>query len=344
MGRYVELGGFKDDNFKRNYFVDNNAIDTEQKIDNFYSLFQNTDIYRSIFSFSDIKFNETLLYGPFYLDFDIQIKSPKDFRMVARDTLLITTMIEEEMGLSEDVIKIYFSGSKGFHVIIDPEIFGAKPSYNLNMIYKRMAIFFNKHTMYNTIDINIYDQRRLFRIENSINKKTGLYKVRISRKDLLNITTIQDIQKYASSKKEILSDNKIESFHARLFFNRFKLIEDCKAINQKKSKKPAKLFFATKKILPCVQKIIKEGITKGNRNNTSVSITSSLIQSGFDRNEIEEYIHEWNKLNSPPLSNKELTSTINSAFTLAYQEKYYGCTFFKERGQCVDGCRLLEED
>ena len=100
------------------------------------------------------------------------------------------------------MVQIYFSGSKGFHILVEPEVFGIEPRQNLNEQYKTIASELNKQTIYKTIDVRIYDRRRLFRFPNSINAKTGLYKVPIRQKDLRGIT-IEKIQEYASEPREI---------------------------------------------------------------------------------------------------------------------------------------------
>ena len=83
----------------------------------------------------------------------------------------------KELGVEENKLQIFFSGNKGFHLIIPAELFGIKPSKNLNKIYRKMAKSFCEKIQNKTLDLGIYDRRRLLRIPNSINSKANLYKI-----------------------------------------------------------------------------------------------------------------------------------------------------------------------
>jgi hypothetical protein len=75
--------------------------------------------------------------------------------------------------LSESAV-VYFSGSKGFHLGIPSQLFGLEPSVDLPAKIKRIALAIAKEV---SIDTSIYEKNRLWRVPNTINSKSGLYKI-----------------------------------------------------------------------------------------------------------------------------------------------------------------------
>jgi hypothetical protein len=57
--------------------------------------------------------------------------------------------------------------------------------------------------------------------------------------------------------------------------------------------------------------------------------------------EVTEIIEYWNATKNPdPLDKSELKTTIRSAFTNAQQNRYYGCTVFKDLDVCIKDCPI----
>jgi hypothetical protein len=99
----------------------------------------------------------------------------------------------EEHGMNTKTTKIYFSGSKGFHYEIPAKLFGLEPSPNLNEVLKNLVCRLMPDIQ---VDPNIYDKVRLWRLPNTINSKTGLYKIQLSAYELSTLS-IDEIKKMA---------------------------------------------------------------------------------------------------------------------------------------------------
>ena len=344
MNNYlIELGGIKNKYFRRNYYI---PIDDtfDDEVINFLEETNNTDMYYSIYTYQNEDIENCPLYAPLYFDLDLEIESEADFRKIVRDTLLVVSYLEEEFKIPEDMIQIYFSGSKGFHVIVEPEILGIEPSPDLNIQFKTVAQEVSKITIYNTIDTKIYDRRRLFRFPNSINGKTSLYKVPITMNDLRKMD-YEKIQEYASEPKEIeLAEPEfVESAQKKL---KKILLVDKLRNSRRRNKNKSKVGISSERreLLPCVKAILKSGIGKGARNNTSVALASSMLQSGIPQDEIIDELLVWNEMNDPPLPESEVLTTVRSAYSLVQSGRGYGCTFFKDHGFCVgETCPLFRK-
>jgi len=76
------------------------------------------------------------------------------------------------------------------------------------------------------------------------------------------------------------------------------------------------------KELPCIEKI-KQGVAVGHLNNACFRLTINYKEKGIPNPEIETLIRVWNTKNEVPLTERKLTTILNSVFTKNY--KSYGC-------------------
>ena len=68
-----------------------------------------------------------------------------------------------------DCIRIFFSGSKGFHLELPSSLFGIEPCTNLPYRLKKTM-----QKLEFDVDMSMYQHNRLWRLPNTINSKTNL--------------------------------------------------------------------------------------------------------------------------------------------------------------------------
>ena len=328
----IEMGGVKNGHFTRNYFIESKELKNNL---NRYD----GDIYSTIYKYDSTDQNTANYIAPLYLDLDID-DIEINFLKVKQDLLLVMRRLKTVFNISDKDIELYFSGSKGFHILVSHSIFGFEPSRDINKQYKKIAIDLKTYTVNKSVDTKIYDNKRLFRVPNTINHKTGLYKVPISYDKIKEINSFEELRKYASSKKPMMP--RIYKFNpkARLAFD--EMIERIDSEEKAKvNTKLAKEFIQRKELLPCVQYILNHGAAKGNRNNSTVALANSLFQVGKEYGEVLEIISYWNATkNEDPLDDSEIRTTVQSAYNNAQANRYYGCTMFKDLDVCVKGCPI----
>ena len=328
----IEMGGVKNGYFTRNHFIEINQLN--QHLKNY-----DGDIYSTIYRYDSKDQNTANFIAPLYLDLDID-DIEHNFYKIKQDLALVLRRLKTVFSLSDKDIELYFSGSKGFHILVNHNIFGFKPSRDINKQYKKVAVDLKTYTVNKTIDTKIYDNKRLFRIPNTINHKTGLYKVAISYEKIKNMNSYDELKSYASKPK--ISKPCVYKYNhkAREAFDA--LIERIDAEEKAKiNTKLAKEFIQKRELLPCVQYILKNGCAKGQRNNTTVALANSLFQVGKDFDEVLEIITYWNsEKNEDPLDQAEIRTTVMSAYNNAKQNRFYGCTVFRDLDVCVKGCPI----
>lgn len=326
----VEIGGSINGNFKRNILCDTSNVKKELE----KYLF--TDKYVTVYKYANTNQDLSTVVAPLYLDLDIDdIKNNYD--KLKRDLHLIYRQLKRILYLEDKDIEIYFSGSKGFHIMINEKVLRLDPARNLNEDYKMFALRLKSFTIYKTIDTKIYDKKRLFRVVNTINSKTGLYKVPITLKQI-NEFNYDDLIKWASEPKDIKPKIYIENKKSKQAFLDY--IHNLREEEKKKiNHKVAREMLEKKELLPCVKYILQNGASKGQRNNIANVLASALLQCGKPLDETLDIMQIWNsKKNEPALPEKEIIITTNSAYKNFEAGRKYGCSSLKMLGVCVKNC------
>lgn len=110
-----------------------------------------------------------------------------DLELTRKDAITLCERLIQS-GIEQNKIKIYFSGSKGFHIELDTTDSFSRTEYE--NILKNLAGDLS------TLDTKVTDEQRIFRIALTKHPKTGLYKIPLTLKELQN-STIEHIKKDA---------------------------------------------------------------------------------------------------------------------------------------------------
>lgn len=343
-----ELGGATKKGFRRNIFVDRDFA-YGQQVERYRRQFNNTDIYVCMYSYErpdniaakDISYNEHLsdrnAISSLYLDFDMEGKTDDAYDGLRFQCERVIHVLANIWKIPVNMLQIYFSGNKGFHVVVPHEALGLKPCLNINDIHKRAAMFFKVQFSADTLDTGIYDRRRLFRLPNSINAKSGLHKVPVTIGQLHEFSREQMTEWAGEPRPFQFVVPRYIPEAARQFAG----IVRIKETHKEKPKKKIEIPKKKQRMLPCVDSILRSSIPKGSRNRTMVALASSIMQAGYDFEETLEIIEEWNQQNDPPVSDHEVQVTVWSAAREIENGRGWGCSSFRELGFCVgDTCRV----
>lgn len=334
--KYVEIGGKINNVFRRNIMT--TSLNKKKMI----KQYNFTDTYSTIYKYDNKNQDMANIIAPFYIDLDIE-DLEKDFDKLKRDIMLLTRKLKTLFKLTDENIQYFFSGSKGFHIIIPYSIFGIKPCRDLNDKYKMLAIELKSYTITKSIDTRIYDTKRLFREVNTINTKTNLYKVPITIKNIKEFS-YEELIEYAKAPKEEYKVDSSYNQEADIAFNNL-IIELKERQKRTINHKVARQMLENKELLPCVKYILQNGAQKGGRNNTAMALASSLYQRNpNDYEEVLDIMKTWNiKKLDTPLAERELENTVKSAYRNVQDGKRYGCAAFIDLGICVKGCPIRKK-
>lgn len=305
---------------------------SRQEVLNFLDKHNRTDVYYTVYTYYGEDKSSCPILAPMYFDFDDD-DVEKNYKEERSEVLRTIGLLKQWFHVPEEVVQVYFSGHKGFHVIVPSEVFGLQPEPNLNDKMKLVMQRVRQTLESERIDRRIYDRKRLFRIPNTINSKSGLYKIPLNIQ-WLRQASFEDICRLATRPQLMLWPAPKVIPEAK------KALEDWLKTQSKEAKTikktgEFKIPDKEQELLPCVKSILQNGVSEGGRNNTTVALASSLLQSGRTFETVEEILTGWNEYNDPPLAPAELHTTLMSAYSMLRNGKRYGCGAIRDLGLCL---------
>jgi len=258
------------------------------------------DHYRTYFRFTDdyLKYYERTksvkgYSGKCYADFIPIDIDDEDLKNAWLKTKELISFLDFDYGF--DVQHLFFSGSKGFHLYLPSVCFGTFiPSENLNDIFKSIVMDIAGEVA----DSVNYDKNRLFRLVNTKNSKSGLYKIPLTYSEFNNgIDSILELAKNKRSDSHPgISDN-IKNDQFIELYQKYK-IEEKQTIHSN--------GFLNK---------IANGVREGNRDNTAIKIVGTLRKAGHDKEFTKAILTGWNRGNTPPLDDSTINKCIQSGYS-----------------------------
>jgi len=250
--------------------------------------------------------------GPAYmLYFPIDIDG-EDSLIVARD--IIDFLYDHEVPV--EYIRVFFSGRKGFHIMIPNGMIGSEPSENISSYMRK---FYELLLGLELVDTSIYNHVRLFRYPNTIHSETGLYKYELTIQQLQTLS-FEQIKSLATKpsdyKAPLYQGSPIPFLHnywneavsrSTSIIKQFTISDD--------TPEEAKYY--------CYKAIFRRGADEGERNETALRAAWILKKTGLPMEIAMDTMKKWNLLNKPPLSEREIETVTKHAFEHSYK---FGCT------------------
>lgn len=265
-------------------------------------------LFASIFSYPtrDPYIGEPI--SPLYLDFDKEDNPDK----ARKEAVATVKKIIDEYKISEASIAIAFSGRKGVSITIPPEVFNALPSNDLPLVWKSIAKDLQARLHLKTIDIAVYDRRRLWRMLNSKHNITGLFKIPLTLTELENLD-IEKIKPLAANLREPFIQAQI---HPTPEAERLYLEHKEKTENWLSTRKPQfqKDTIKATDDPPCIKRLIEIGAQKGNRNTQTFQLAVYYPSKDLTAQDIETRCARFAAKSDQPLTMQEI-ETIGSFST-----------------------------
>src|SRR3989338_458873 len=245
---------------------------------------------RAVDSKPTISGYEGKVWAPYFpIDID-----HSDFGVAVRAARFLASFFLDGWEVEPNALLIYFSGSKGFHLMLDTRVFGkVVPSRSIPLIFSAMRRHLVQELpegLDQAIDLSIKDRVRLLRLPNTMHEKSNLHKVFMSREELdtLDRNAIFDLAQTARTLSVtdetglLWQSNVTVSRDAARFFKRLR-----RQVRQI-TKKPFEYHFRHPEDLshlafPCagVQTIWQSHVEPGYRNNCAIRLASEFRLLGL---------------------------------------------------------------
>ncbi|WP_332648830.1 DNA primase small subunit domain-containing protein [Lysinibacillus sp. 54212] len=236
--------------------------------------------------------------APLYFDLDHE-----DNPAISQaDAVKLIEFFTEELDIRESDIWVYFSGSKGFHILINSQALGIEPGFDLHKVFKHIAGYLVHRLELQSLDLVVYTAKRMLRLPNTIHQKTRKYKIELTI-DELKDKTLDEIKemagqprrpeelKYTSAaRKEALA---LRTSAAHFYKDKRKEFLEAAATSKKQYDTET---FSFKKGKPpvCVEDILNNGWKKdGDRNQATVQLACYFKDAGHTKDETLAILEEW---------------------------------------------------
>lgn len=289
--------------------------------------------------------------APLYFDLDYS-ENPA---VAQEEAIKLVEFFTGELDIQEQDLHIYFSGSKGFHILVDERALGVEPRKDLQRVYKHIAGYLRyrlgevqeqedengrpvEHTEpLKAVDLVVYTVKRMLRLPYSRHQKTGLYKIELTLQQLKELT-LDEIKERARTGQPIQREEKTvrKRPKAGIFYaDKLHEYEEAAATVSDKRNKTEYVFVKDKPPV-CVEDILNNGWKKdGDRNNATVQLCCYFKAAGYKKEEatsiLEDWVVKFTSADSRYSIQQRKANTRNVIESVYGSEKDYqfGCAFIR---------------
>ena len=256
------------------------------------------------------------------------------------DAIKIITFFMERFGFTEDEVRVYFSGSKGFHILVNPIVLGIKPDKNLHRFFKLIVTYLVTQLGLKSLDTSIYGHARMLRLVNSAHHKSGLFKVELYHEELKGdleriITFLAKSPRddfYPPDIQELQLNDAANDWYLKKVqeFTEAQRMEELSATSSKDE-----ILSKMESAPACVQFIMERGILKsGDRNKATMALAAYHKATGMSQKDTEASLVCWVKKIPASMTSSSaseaIASTVSCVKTVYQEDKYrFGCAYIR---------------
>jgi hypothetical protein len=277
--------------------------------------------------------------APLYFDLD-HAENPA---ISQADAIKLVDFFLNELDVKETDIWVYFSGSKGFHILINSQALGITPRNDLHKIYKHIAGYLVHKLGLQSLDLVVYTAYRMLRLPDSMHQKTHLFKIGLTIEELRTLT-LDEIKEKARSprrneglptrqEREEALDLRVKAAH----FYTAKMVEyEEAAATANKRYEKEEFHFIKGRPPVCVTDILEGGWKKdGDRNQATVQLACYFKDAKYTKEEAVAILTEWVTKHTSAKSQYQIDQRVantKSVIDAVYSEDNtyrFGCAFIR---------------
>ena len=266
-----------------------------------------------------------ILYMPDEFILDIDGKNPKN----AREKTIGLTILLDDLCIP---YQPYFSGT-GFHLGIPGSAFRWKPCPDLHLKVKDELMV---KGIYEYADSSVSDKTRLIRVVNTLNSKSKLWKIPLSKAELNG--AIDKIQELAAGKRHTYEWITLECEPVFDVLERKTRASDKEFETVTLGRNPDPVWY------PCIQKMM-DGSPQGSRHQIALRIAAHL-RWRYPEHTVRIIMEDWRQrvdVKSHPFSKNEMDKIVTDCYEGHNGNGYnYGCSDIWMDKNCQSTCRLYK--
>jgi len=266
--------------------------------------------------------NGNTVSSPLYADFDGV--------GCERDVINLAEIIETEFGLLPE---IYFSGNRGFHIMIPLTVGHTHP-------HRISKMFFETMSKSEFLDKQVYAARHLLRCDGSYHAKSGLYKTKITLDELrLGMDYIRSVsnksqpERIASQKKD--TSSLIRFLHTIIHRVNAEIREEREKNEYRNTNDNTESSFVPN----CIREIITNEPLNGEWNETITTLARWFNNKGYQKEDAIAIMFNQDHFNDDQVH-------VNRVFSSVYRRpSFFGCeNNHILQAYCCETCPFNEEE
>lgn len=288
-----------------------------------------------------------------FLPLDIDAHPPET-RLEAALELARRTwdLLVERWQVPAAAVHAYFSGGKGFHLLLDTRACGrVAPSGDLHRVLSRLRLEILAalpDAARPLFDLAIGDKVRLLRLPNTRHAGSGLFKVPLAA-DELRRAGVDDIRALARAPRPLTRVAAAGLVPLEAVAPVPALVERFERARRaaRRGRAPHPYRRAAPPAAPeaalCAARLAmwRADVAPGGRNNAAIRLASAFRLAGYGRDETAALLRDWAARQRRPLPARELDAVTDSAYARPYPYTY-GCHDEVVRAACPFAGRLGE--
>jgi DNA primase large subunit len=288
-------------------------------------------------------------YVPIYFDLD----SKDNLEKARQDAIRIINHFQA-IGADDDVIRIYFSGSKGFHITVEPSVFGIEPHPELSYKIKEACNDTALQLGLSTFDSTVYSIRRMWRLPDSVHGGSGLNCVELTHGEI--VQSVDVIKKIAEEPRHesfggIPPHQPADKDWWKHYQRQYEDMKDAERLQPK-----GDIIVAADGSDPaCIQDVMENGMRKiGTRHRAVLQLVTYFWKKGLSREETLEKVTEWSLSDDtmtssgkiPSINEKKsgVRSVVYSIYAKEKEDWKFACGSIRALGGDAGDCIACEWD
>ncbi len=244
----------------------------------------------------------------------------------------ICSHLLDRWGIPEGAIHPYFSGQKGFHLLVDTRAFGLRgASRAIPEVLHRLTVRLSREVgpPGGALDLALRDRVRLLRLPNTRHEATGRFKVSVTLEALMEAPLEAVLERARRPRPlERTDPSGLLPRYPMEPCPRAAAVWDEEAAGRaRRDGAPGRVpEVAGRPLLSCParRRLLEGPAPVGQRNNTAIRLASWLREAGWDAPAVEALLQAWNRRNPEPLDEGEIRHVVTSAFSPPRPYRY-GC-------------------
>lgn len=285
--------------------------------------------------------------GPAYADYlpiEIDGDDLEESGDVARQ---VVAAVQENLEIPQDGISIFYSGNRGYHILVPMTIFGEmEPSSEFHAVLAELALtiledtdlvgYQEEHDAWrsSSVDLDVYAPQHMLRIPNTVHESSGLFKSQI----IVHMTERPDeVREKAGEPRPVVTPESYESEAAKEVGNqvRERLNEGAlrstsksgsmdvdkmlRTAQERAQSSPGAARYAARqqKYLDILEAEMVDGENRGGeqgRRRCLLSLVGHLKYHDIPKDEAIKWLELWNQANKEPLDDKRFYETIEYSY------------------------------